>query len=85
MVSTVDAPHPQALLVRRTDTLGKAETFYTPYRPEVEPVIGLAVPLISGYTNTTPSLGVPLPASSQTREVTAFERVRQVGGVYELS
>ena len=54
MVSTVDAPHPQALLVMRT---GKAETFYTPYRPEVELVIGLAVPLISGYTNTTPSSG----------------------------
>jgi hypothetical protein len=85
MVSTVDAPHPQALLVRRTDTLRKAETFYTPYRPEVEPVIGLAVPLISDYTNTTPSLGVPLPASSQARKVAAFERVRQVGGVYELS
>jgi hypothetical protein len=85
MVSTVDAPHPQTLLVMRTDTSGKAETSYTPYRPEVEPVIGLAVPLSSGYTSTTPSSRVPLPASSQTREAAAFERVRQVGGVYELS
>jgi hypothetical protein len=82
---SVDAPHPQALLVMRPDTSGKAGTGYTPYRPEAEPIIGLAVPLTSGYTNTTPSSGAPLPVSSQTREVGAIERVRQVSSVYELS
>jgi hypothetical protein len=56
IVSSVDAPHPQALLVMRPDTPGKAGTGYTPYRPEVEAVIGLAVPLSSGYTNTRPRL-----------------------------
>lgn len=85
IVSSVDAPHPQALRVMRPDTSGKAGTGYTPYRPEVEPVIGLAVPLTSGYTNTAPSSRTPLPVSSQTREVAAFERVRQFSGVYELS
>jgi hypothetical protein len=85
MVSLVDAPHPQALAVMPPDTSGRAGIAYTPYRPEAEPVIGLAVPLSSGYTNTVPSSRVPLPVSSQTRKVAAFERVRQVGGVYELS
>ena len=85
IISSVDAPHPQALLVMRPDTSGKVRTGYTSYRPEEEPVIGLAVPLTSGYTNTTPSLRAPLLVPSQTREVAAFERVRQVSGVYELS
>jgi len=85
IASSVDTPHPRALLVMRPDTAGKAGTGYTPYRPEAEPIIGLAVPLTSGYTNTTSSSGAPLPVSSQTREVGAFERVRQVSSVYELS
>jgi len=85
IATSVDAPHPQALLVMRPDISGTAGTGYTPYRLEVEPVIGLAVPLSSGYTSTGLSLGSPLPVSSQTREVAAFERVRQVSGVHELS
>jgi hypothetical protein len=70
IVSPVDAPHPQALLVLRPDTSEKAGTGYTPYRPEAESVIGLAVPLTSGYTSTTPSSGAPLPVSSQTVSTT---------------
>jgi hypothetical protein len=65
IVSPVDAPHPQALLVMRPETSGKAGAAYTPYRPEIESVIGLAVPLSSSYTATALSSRAPLPVSSQ--------------------
>jgi hypothetical protein len=88
MISPVDNPYPQSLLVTiptaRTPS-GKARTSYTPYRREVKPVIGLAVPLNSSYTQTAESLGPALPSSGQTREVAASEKTRQLSGVHELS
>jgi hypothetical protein len=88
IISPVDTPHPQSLVVTLPATntpSGKAATGYVPYRREVERVIGLAVPLSSSYTQCAPRSGHPLPLSGQPHEVTAFEKARQVSGVHELS
>jgi hypothetical protein len=88
IISPMDAPHPQSLLVTLPATntpSGKVATAYIPYRREVEPVIGLAVPLSSSYTQSGKRSNHPPPISEQTHEVAAFDKARRVSGVHELS
>jgi hypothetical protein len=89
IVSAIDMPHPEPLLVKISATktsFGSTGSGYVPYRPDVEPVIGLAVPLTSGHTQNARRLDhYDVPTSEQTQQITAFEKARRVSGVHELS
>jgi hypothetical protein len=89
MVSPIDMPHPQPLLVKLPATktsLGSTGSGYVPYRPDMEPVIGLAVPLTSSHTQNARRLDHhDVPTLGQTQQIAAFEKARRVSGVHELS
>ena len=88
IISPIDEPYPPSRLVSRhatTATSTKARLGYMPYRPAVEQVIGLAVPLSSSHSHSPQKQGPPLPMSGQTYEVAAFEKAKRVSGVHELS
>jgi hypothetical protein len=88
IISPVDTPPPQSLMVTlpaATASSGNPVAGYIPYRREVEPIIGLAVPLSSSHAHTAQSLGPQRSISLQTHGVAASERARRVSGVHELS
>lgn len=88
IISPVDTPPPQSLMATlpgATASSGNSVTGYMPYRREVGPIIGLAVPLSSSHTHTAQSLGPQRSISLQTHGAAASERARRVSGVHESS